>query len=692
MSATTDPKHRPDRPPAPPVRRKWPFRMLAILLPFLVVGVVELVGRIAGYGGIPSVLVPMAGNKGRELITVHTGGIQSFFVALPEGAGRIHSTVFPRQKEPNTVRIFVVGGSAAQGYPEPRNLSLSSFLEAMLRDLWPDRRLEIINLSVVAVASFPVRCIYEEAIQYDPDLMIVYTGNNEFYGAQGVASVHSFGRTPQAMRIHRESRRWALLQMLDQVFRRSPAAASGKGMMELVMADQQIPPADPRRTAAPENLYTNITAMIASGASHGVPAIVCTLPVNDRDLFPLGEDPPPPLSESEQRRFSALLEQGRKLVADDPEAALTKLREAAVLEADHALLQYLLGRCLTALGAHDDALQAYIRAIDLDPMPWRAPSQSNEAVRKAAADGGAVLCDLAVALRSHSPGGATGWEMMDDHVHPSLEGQARIAQALLQSMTHLEGRVHVDPEAAGALPEWTHYAQELGATVYDDYSVVCSVLALYDLPFFRRSNAQAEQRFIARRTELEQKMSPPERQAAQEWNQGVLSRQGALPLVGVMGRVAFRAQDFAKADHLLALARAQLAPFSTGRLDYGSMALEARAQLRPAPSEEDVALAEELLETGKLMIQLSGDNAPLSVYRDTGLIALRLGRREEAIGYFEQAARRVQSVRDFIIVQILVNNLMETNDVTRARRILNELKSRPELAGACSQMLQGLPK
>jgi hypothetical protein len=58
-----------------------------------------------------------------------------------------------------------VGESAAKGYPQPRNLSMQSFLEAMLQDAWPDRKVEVISLGTTAVASFPLVSMVREAVR-----------------------------------------------------------------------------------------------------------------------------------------------------------------------------------------------------------------------------------------------------------------------------------------------------------------------------------------------------------------------------------------------------------------------------------------------------------------------------------------------------------------------------------------------
>src|SRR6185369_14601496 len=112
---------------------------------------------------------------------------------------------------------------------------------------------------------------------------------------------------------------------------------------------------------------------------------------------------------------------------------------------------YLYGRALLDVDEPGRAQNEFQAAIDLDPMPWRPPSKSIQAIRNAVAQHGGVLCDVQQAFRAASPGQCIGWELMDDHVHPSLMGQALMARAIATSLTMIEGPLNVPPSAFASL-------------------------------------------------------------------------------------------------------------------------------------------------------------------------------------------------------------------------------------------------
>src|SRR5206468_5174668 len=123
------------------------------------------------------------------------------------------------------------------------------------------------------------------------------------------------------------------------------------------------------------------------------------------------------------KEFDDRLRRAEGLLASEPAPAARELEAAIALHGLHARSHFLLARALSALGRHPEALAEYARARDLDTMPWRATSAAEDAAREAAREGG-ILCDMESAFRADSPGGAVAWELMDDHVHFSLRGQA----------------------------------------------------------------------------------------------------------------------------------------------------------------------------------------------------------------------------------------------------------------------------
>ena len=190
-------KRNPSGPSSPSAAKRGLFIVITIALPLLLLVAVELALRVFGWGGYPA-WIREAGKlpSGETLCLVEPGASKPYFYANPTRPGYAEQTNFVMPKPKNTVRIFLVGESAAKGYPQPRNLAMSSFLQAMLSDAWPEKKVEVINLGTTAVASFPLVYQVHDALKFAPDLFIFYTGNNEFFGAYGTASINAAGSLP----------------------------------------------------------------------------------------------------------------------------------------------------------------------------------------------------------------------------------------------------------------------------------------------------------------------------------------------------------------------------------------------------------------------------------------------------------------------------------------------------------------
>jgi hypothetical protein len=111
---------------------------------------------------------------------------------------------------------------------------------------------EVLNLGATAVASYPIACILSETLQHEPDLVVIMVGNNEFYGAYGVASLPEIGQSPLGMRAVRWIRKLGLSQWLDTLFA-PPRPKSGALMGQLAL-DQQVRRDSPLRLAAAKSL------------------------------------------------------------------------------------------------------------------------------------------------------------------------------------------------------------------------------------------------------------------------------------------------------------------------------------------------------------------------------------------------------------------------------------------------------
>ena len=129
-----------------------------------------------------------------------------------------------------TVRIFVLGASTVIGFPNPYHTAFPSFLKLMLADVAEDVRVEIINCGMTAINSFSLLDFMDEVVEYEPDLVILYAGHNEFVGPYGVTTPFlRFGNDWRGIRLYMLLQRSRLYYCLKQLI-----SAAREGKLEVV--------------------------------------------------------------------------------------------------------------------------------------------------------------------------------------------------------------------------------------------------------------------------------------------------------------------------------------------------------------------------------------------------------------------------------------------------------------------------
>jgi tetratricopeptide (TPR) repeat protein len=483
------------------------------------------------------------------------------------------------------------------------------------------------------------------------------------------------------MRFARRLRASALVQGLERLVEPRTETGPPAVLMERIMADRHLGPRDARRLAADLNLEANLRAIADLGRACGIPVIFCTLPANDADIAPFGQDAPP----AEVRtRCERLLAEGEALAQSDPAAALRRLEAAAALHGGHARVHWLLGRCLAALGRDEAAATHYERARDLDPMPWRAPSSANAAVKRAAA--ASILCDLELEFRARSAGGAIGWTLMDDHVHPSLRGQALVAEAVIGAMARLPAGLSVPASAARSLPRWEEYARRLGANELDAYGVAHRVRTLFRLPFYARSNPAAVTRAEAACAQQEARMSPQVLAAVRLWQDPRAHAGGRQPITGIVGSALLQHGQFEAAERLLANARKCVPPHSAGYLHLSWELVVCRQRRQAACRPESLPLLGEIVERGSLLLRGSPSD-PVQVDAYVGLAHELRGDHRAAIEHLRRAADQVDAMGGYEVLRALARALVATGDRPQAVSLLSRPFPDARLRQAAGRLL-----
>lgn len=356
---------------------------------------------------------------------------------------------FKAAKAPADLRVFCLGGSAANGWPHVRKHTYPLYLHIKLRDLMPIRHVEVINAAGKCHASFRVKAVFDEIIEYEPDLVIIYSGNNEFLEdfVFAVPPGDEAGHTSDVWyhsALLRLIRRAAGI-LVDKEDLASQASAIGEyglrehGIDRIRFAFRQASrrKTDPEQLNATSALFRhNIESMVKECLERGVAVLLLNVPVNLKDWIPnVSIHDPGCKGEKRQKWHTAFRKGLTRWEGGDLEGAVKYLEEAIDLDPGYAASHFYLGKALHGLGRFEEAKEHFLQALEHDAFPFRCLPRFNAILRDVAEQFGVPLVDVASALEeTFTPDGIIGMDALVDYVHPTAAANEVIAHTIFSAL------------------------------------------------------------------------------------------------------------------------------------------------------------------------------------------------------------------------------------------------------------------
>ena len=394
----------------------------------------------------------------------------------------------------------MLGESAALGIPAPE-YSFSRMLRVLLRERFPDRKFEVINVSVVAINSHAILPIARECARRDGDLWVIYMGNNEVIGPFGAFGV--FGAKVPPLPLVRATlalKTTRFGQLLDAGLQ---TLRSGGGMPTqwrgMQMWKETVARDDPRIARVQANFRQNLEAILKAGQTAGAPIILSTVACNLRDCSPFASLHRPGLTPAQFAECEQAFQAGQaRQAAGSLAEALAQYQSAARIDDQFAELQFHLGTCCLALGQAAEARQHFQRAKDQDALPFRPDTRLNETIRQVAtahAAGGVRLLDADDLFARSSPAGIPGEDFFYEHVHLTPAGNYLLARATAELAAGVISGAAQQPPATNSTP-WLSQEEcerRLGLTGWGRVQVLQHVEELLGEPPFTTQTVHSNQ-------------------------------------------------------------------------------------------------------------------------------------------------------------------------------------------------------
>lgn len=310
--------------------------------------------------------------------------------------------IFDEIKKPNSFRVFVLGESAGAGYPFIPLGAFSRYIEQRLNLEYPDSKIEVINCSMTAINTYTMRDLFPGILELKPDLVLIYAGHNEYYGALGVGSMESLGTSRSVVNLVIYLERFKTFQLIRNLLKRAAGFLGGKRealtgtLMSRMAQNQYIGLDSDIYKKGIEQFRGNMRDILEMAKKQNVPVILSTLACNLKDQYPF-----------------------------------VSINEKGFPPADKVFIQ-----AKESLAKNDrktaDSLFRY--AKDLDALRFRAPSEINKIIISLGKEFSFAVVNIDSVFDAISPDHITGENIMTDHLHPTLKGYQIIGDVFYKGM------------------------------------------------------------------------------------------------------------------------------------------------------------------------------------------------------------------------------------------------------------------
>ncbi len=423
-------------------RRLWLFRLLALSLAVLPFLFAEAICWALGWGGPLPQHDPFVGFS----------SVQPLFERSPDGKqlqtaeNRLSFFArdsFPVSKSPETRRIFCLGGSTVQGRPYSIPTSFPTWMKLALETAAPQTRWEVVNCGGISYASYRLVPILEEVLQYEPDLIVICTGHNEFLEDRSYAHIKQLPQSSMPMLRWLTQRRLVVIGSTwlrtFQNTRRESALPELLPMEVDAVLDYRDGLAmyhrDPEwYSDVRQHFEFNLRRMIFRCQTAGVPVLLLLPPSNLRGQPPFKSEVTSGLSPTDRdlahRQHDLAIEAAGKGLSE----SIDLLKQALSLNPDEARWWFQLGQMQFLHGDIPAARRSFVKARDLDICPLRMTSSLEATLQAVVAETEVPFSNLHTLLERQTSSGILGDDWLVDHVHPGFDGQRLIGIHLVEQL------------------------------------------------------------------------------------------------------------------------------------------------------------------------------------------------------------------------------------------------------------------
>jgi tetratricopeptide (TPR) repeat protein len=401
------------------------FSIITVSFPILLFIILELILWIS----VPSLdnpLVTEVSYDNIEWYQINRDYLKTYFPINSRLIPEFKPSLFKKEKNPELFRVFCLGGSSMFGTPYQMTCNIPGIIRRQLRHIFPDREIEVVNFGASAINSHVIKQFAGELLEFQPDLILIYMGHNEFYGPDGVGATYLEKNIPLLTSLKHQLRKIRTYQLMRRWIESSISSQTAnpeRNLMREVSQGSEIHlySADAERVF--HSFQNNLEVIIKIFRNKNIPVIVSD--VTSNLLFqPFSYPKIIDGQEIDQRLITSA-------AASHNEKHLLALYHK---DSTHALVNFGLGKYYLAEKNLNKALYHLSLARDEDLLKFRAPSKINRIIENLCTKLNIphISSDQYFTLKSDNI--LPGYDLFWEHLHPNLQGYYLIAEVFVRKI------------------------------------------------------------------------------------------------------------------------------------------------------------------------------------------------------------------------------------------------------------------
>jgi len=296
-------------------------------------------------------------------------------------------TTFKSDKPDNCFRVFLIGESSLSGWPYSKEQSIDRKLNKLFGHYIENEKIEIITISIAGFNTSLACAIIPNLMEFKPDLIMLYTGHNEFYGYNGYTTIRSKSNL-------------VLMDLMEKLLQKTGVLNSitydkYRDDLEILLpfnADEQIITESQKEYYNIKNQYlSNIQKIISVCRENKIRLALTAL--SDNCLLP-------PIGVLNRK--------------DDISADIIYNNARMALIRD---------------GNQNTAVRLFKKSKDVDAFRLRIPENFIEDLKNISEQNDISIADINTEFTLNSPNNIPGNNLFMDYIHPNSEGLNILASA-----------------------------------------------------------------------------------------------------------------------------------------------------------------------------------------------------------------------------------------------------------------------